>query len=248
MNIRRIQRYPYRRDNRPLWLGCAAVIVVSIAVCGLSAFLLAPALLPGVGLQVAGFEQAGNTDTVFNQSPPMPMIQVQNPVSPAQVSVDAGGYGTFNLDTTRIDAVVGESISGGQIATVTFNESQLLDLCRQRTVICGEGDGRARNATIDLRPGGAVINGEFYVPQVGIWQNAGIVLKLNSTTAQFDVAGVDLNGTLYNVPPGEIGDSVNRIAQTGNAILRELTVTAEGSALQLSEIYADDNLLTLILR
>lgn len=248
MNRGRIQRYPYRRNNRAAWIGCATVIVVSIAVCGVSLLLLAPSLVPRVGLQVAGFEEAGDTSTVFTQSQPIPTVQVQNPVQPAQVVVNAGEYGTFNVDASALDAIVGDSPEGGQVGTVSFNESQLLDLCRQRTVACGEGDGRVRNASIDLRPGGAIINGDFYVPQLGLWQQAGIVLRLNSTTAQFDVAGVDFNGVLYSVPPGELSDSVNRIAQIGNDILNDVAVSAGSTSLQLTEIYADDSLLTLILR
>jgi hypothetical protein len=246
MNGRRI--YPYRRNNRAQWLGCAAVIIVSIAVCGISALLLAPTLLPRVGLQVAGFQEAGNTGSVFTQAQPIPTVQIQNAVSPPQVVVNAGTHGTFNVDTSSMDAVVGESAAGNQIATVTFDESQLLDLCRQRTVICGEGDGRIRGATIDLRPGGAIINGEFNIPQLGLWQRAGIVLRLNSAAAQFDVIGVDVNGVLYSVPPGELSEAVSRIARTGNEILREVVVSAGGATLQLSQIYADDHYLTLILR
>jgi hypothetical protein len=248
MNRGRIQRYPYRRNNRAAWIGCATVILVSIAVCGLSLLLIVPSLLPRVGLSVAGFEEAGDTSSIFSQAQPMPTVQVQNPVQPAQVVIQAGDFGTFNVDASALDAVVGESPDGGQIGRVTFNESQLLDLCRQRTPVCGEGDGRVRNASIDLRPGGAVVNGDFYVPQVGLWQRAGIVLRLNSTTAQFDVAGVDVNGVLYNVPPGELRESVNRVAQLGNDLLDDVVVSAGGSSLQLREIYADDNFLTLILR
>jgi hypothetical protein len=224
------------------------VIVVSIAVCGLSLLLLAPSLVPRVGLSVAGFEEVGNTGSIFSQAQPIPTVQVQNPVQPAQVLVDVGELGTFNVDASSLDAVVGDSPEGGQVGRVSFNESQLLDLCRQRSVVCAQGDGRVRNASIDLRPGGAVVNGDFYVPQLGLWQRAGIVLRLNSTTAQFDVAGVDVNGMLYNVPPGELSESVNRIAQVGNEILNDVVVNAGGASLQLREIYADDNLLTLILR
>lgn len=251
MSEMRIRRYGYRRGNRAVWLGCAAVVVASLVICGVSALLLLPSLLPQAGLAIAGFEQAGSTNSVFsqNQAQPIPTVQVQNAAVPAQVVVDAGSYGTFTIDNSAINAVVGESAGGGQVATVTFDEGQLLALCQQRTVLCSEGDGRVRRATIDLRPGGAVINGEFYVPQVGVWQRAGLVLTLNSTTAQFDVAGIDVGGVLYNVPEGSIGDSVDRIVQTGNAILREVAVSAGGSSgLQPSEIYADDRQLTLILR
>jgi hypothetical protein len=227
--------------------GCAAMIIFGLFVCALSLVLLIP-ILPRLGLQMAGLEPAGDTSSVFAIFTPIPTIQVQNPVAPAQVVVDAGQYGTFNIDARSYDVAVGESTVGTPLATATFNESQLLDLCRQRTLICGIGDSRVRKASIDLRPGGAVINAEFYIPQFSLWQQAGIVLKLNSATVQFDVMGVDFNGTLYNVPPGEISESVNRVADTGNDLLRSVAIIAEGEVFQLSEIYADDTQLTLVLK
>jgi hypothetical protein len=241
----RIERYPRRNNNRLLGMGCLAMIVVGVLVCGLSVLLLFPAL-PNIGLQLAGLEAAGDTKSVFPTQPPMPTIQIQNPVAPSQVVINAGQYGTFNVNPASASIIVGESTTGQSLATATFNESQLLELCRQRTLICGAGDNRVRNASIDLRPGGAIINGEFYIPPIGIWQRAGVVLRLNG--AQFTVLGVDVNGTLYTVPPGDLSEAVNRIATTGNDLLRVATMNAGGETLNLSEIYADDNILTLILR
>lgn len=240
----RIERYP-RRNNRIIGMGCLAIMIVGLLVCALSVILLLPAL-PNIGLQLAGLEATGETSAAFPTQPPIPTVQIQNPVAPSQVVINAGQYVTFNVNPGNATVIVGESTTGQSLATATFNESQLLELCRQRTLICSAGDNRVRNASIDLRPGGAIINGEFYIPQLGIWQRAGVVLRLNG--AQFTVLGVDVNGTLYAVPPGEISEAVNRIATTGNDLLREATMSAGGATLSLTEIYADDNILTLVLR
>lgn len=237
-----------RRPRRMMSLGCLALFASALVICGIGALLLI-SIVPRLGLQAAGFAVVGDTETVFDAAPPViPTVQMQNPVIPAQVVIETRDYGSFNLDSRQSQLQMGEALSGGQVATVIFNEAQLLALCQQRTRACGTGDSRIRNATIDLRAGGAVIYADVMVPTLNVWQRAGIVLRINPSTAQITVAGVDYNGVLYQAPPGELQALVAQVEQTANAVLRDAVVNANGASLRLSEIHADDQQLTLVLR
>ena len=85
------------------------------------------------------------------------------------------------------------------------------------------------------------------VPTIGIWQTAGIVLRLRGA-AQFEVAGVDVNGVLYEAPPDNLGDIVSEVERIGNDVLRQLTLRAGGGNYTLSEVYIDEDKATLVLR
>jgi len=171
-------------------------------------------------------------------------------VTPAEVVVDLGDYGSQELPaaTTEYTIVTGSSSDGGQVAAVSFNEAQLMDLCYQRSDICRNTNPQYQNVRIDLRPGGAVVYANVNVPSVGIQQTAGVVLQLDASARQFQVAGVDVGGALYDTPPGDLSALVSDIERTGNDILQQLTLQAGGSQYALSEVRIDDSTLTLILR
>lgn len=247
---RTLRRYPYRR-HFPAWLmGCGAFLLLATLLCGLATLILLPRI-GEIGARLAGLEPAGNTDDVFTAGTPIPEVVVQNPVIPERVEIDPGAYGRpLSLDPRALsgNVAIGQDLTGASLGRATFNETDLLNLCLEQTLICGAGDGRIRNARIDLRPGGAVINADFYIPQLATWQSGGLVLRLESQNARFNIVGVDLGGTFYQVPPGQLQDTVTEVSQRGNALLRELSIRAGGETLQLAEVYADDTTLTLILR
>lgn len=241
-----VSRPPYRRRARMSPLGCAVILVGAGLLCGIGVLLLLPAL-PTLALRVAGFEPAGDTGSVFTAVTPAPALPLADAARPAQVVIAAPGYRDFALDPAAATVNVGQ-VNGAEVATAYFTESQLTELCRQRTPICTHaGDGRARNVVLDLRPGGAVVTGDFLIPPVGVWQRAGIVLKIIAG-ARVEVVGVDLNGILYSVPPGDLGETVDRVAATAQDLIRTATITADGQAFQVAELYADDTTLTVILR
>jgi hypothetical protein len=123
-----------------------------------------------------------------------------------------------------------------------------MDLCYRRSDVCSNASGQYRNPRIDLRPGGAVIYADIYVPEVGIWQQTGVVLRLDGSGRQFEVAGVDMGGTLYALPSGDLGTRLAEVAQTGNTILSQLALQAGGGRYVLQQVRIDDNALTLVMR
>jgi hypothetical protein len=248
----RIQRYPVRpRSSFPaLGCGCLSVIVGGLAVAGVSLVLLLPNL-PDMAAQLIGFTPRGNTNEVFQAATPVPTIELQNIVQPQQFTVDLGQYGEQTLpnDTGLYTLQVGNDQTGTQAAVVSFSEAGLQELCRQRTELCGPNNPRYRNARIDLRPGGAVIYADVSIPELGgIEQMAGVVLRLDASGQRFEFAGVDLGGTLYDVPPDSLGTSVSELEHTGNDILSQLILEVSGDQFVLSQVSVDDTTLTVTMR
>lgn len=245
----RIERVT-RRSNLPyLACGCLAVFVGCLVVVGAAALFLLPRF-PGVTLQIAGFQSRGDTEAVFAGATPLPTLDVQNAVQPQQAVIELGQYGTQTLNPQLYDytLTVGTTSSGSEVAVLTFTEASLMALCQQRTTVCSANGTAYRNGRIELRPGGAVIYADVYVPQLASWLPLGSVMQLDASMRQFVVVGVDFNGTLYQAPPTELGRIITDIEQTGNDILRQLILEAEGERYHLSEMRIDDSTLTLVLR
>lgn len=243
-----IQR-PAGRSRLPyVVIGCAVLFGICLIVTIVAAIFLLPRL-PELALQIGGFQPEGQTDAVFANVTPIPTIQVENPVTVSQAVIDLGNYGSEPLNPSRYEySLAVGSVSGAQLATLTFTETSLMALCAQRTTVCSGTGGVYRNGRIDLRPQGAVIYADVYVAQLGTWQNLGVVLRLDSTNRQLQVMGVDLNGTLFAAPPTQLGTIVRDIEQTGNDILRQVALETGGERYTLSEIRIDDTTFTMIMR
>ncbi len=239
-----------RRSNWPLiGCGCATALTALLAIGGVGIVLLV-ALLPDITLQLSGFSPIGDTDSIFEQAAALPTIEVMNPVTPPEVVVDLGAYGSQEIPAATNDYTVltGSTSDGAPLATVSFDEAALMNLCRERSDICHNENDQYQNVRIDLRPGGAVVYADVTVPNLGIQQTAGVVLRLDSTARQFEVEGVDIGGALYETPPGDMSLLVEDIERTGNDLLNQLSLRAGGSQYTLSEVRIDDSTLTLILR
>jgi hypothetical protein len=242
-----IQRPPNRQ--RGCAAGCILAVAALLAITVIAVLIVLPrltSLLPAVGAQIAGLQPAGNTADQFESSASVPAIEIQNTQPVSDVSVTTNQLGNVSLDARAF--TIGESSTGQTISTATYSESQLNDLCRQRSQICGAGDGRIRNAQIDLRPGGAVVRGEILIPQINSWQAVGVVLKTGGTSPRLEVTGVDLNGQFYGLPEGELGDAARQIETAANDALQQAVATINGQTLQLSEIYADDQQVLAVFR
>lgn len=247
----RIDRPNSHRSRFPA-LPCGyAVFGGGVLVILIIAALILWPILPNIGLTVVGFEQQGNTEDLFTAVTVAPLPVLVNPdPTPHSVVVDMGQYGRQSLDTNTYNYTIntGSSETGAPMAIVHFDEATLQTMCEQRTPLCGTGHDQVRNARIDLKPGGAIIHAEVFIPQVGIWQALGAVLKLQPESNQFRMVGVDINGTLYDTPPNNLSSVIADIENTGNAILTQLTLEASGNRYQLSEVQIDDSVLTVILR
>lgn len=242
-----IQRPPARRQGCAA--GCILTLAALLALTVIAVLVILPnltSILPAVGAQIAGLERTGDTADQFENTAPLPAVDLQNAQPVSNVTITTSQLGNLNLDARAF--TLGESATGQTISTATYSESQLNDLCHQRSEICGAGNGRIRNAQIDLRPGGAVVRGEVLIPQINSWQNVGVVLKTGGTSPRLDITGVDLNGQFYALPEGEIGDAARQIETAANDALQQAVATINGQTLQLSEIYADDQQVLAVFR
>lgn len=245
----RIERRTRSNKWLPVGCGCGVALAALITIAGIGLLLLIP-LLPDITLRLSGFSPRGETANLFEAAAPLPPVEVNNPITPPDVVVDLGAYGSQELPAATSDytVVTGSSDTGAPLATVSFDETALTNLCYQRSAICRNDNPQYQNVRIDLQPGGAVVYADVNVPNLGIQQTAGVVLRLDGTGRQFEVAGVDIGGALYDTPPGDMSDLVDDIERTGNDILNQLTLEAAGSQYALSEVRVDDSTLTLILR
>ena len=251
MRSTHIHRYNARRTNYAQW-GCGCLLVGGfVALLG---FLVLYAIWPnltGAAVQLAGADRLGETSSVFQNVSIPPTAVVQNPTNPQQVTVDLGQYGggTINLDQVASDFVTGSSDSGQPIARASFTEADLMAICVQRSDTCREGNEHFRNLALDLRPGGAVIYADVNVGGLA-WQRVGGVLRLDNSRTYLQIAGIDINGGLYDYTtlPPEISARVDEIATLGNDVLRQMAVQAGGTNYSLSEIIIDDTTLTVILQ
>ena len=233
-----------RHKQRNWWLpaGCLITGCGCMMMAGIVILLLLPAL-PGLALNIAGFQAGGSTDSVFQQNPPSrPRVDL-TPI-PAPAIIEFGTYGQAALPQNQAGYTLGVDSSG--TAQLTFTETALMALCHERTPLCSTGNAQIRNANIDLRPGGAVIFADMFIPQLSAWQNLGIVMQLSGS--QFQVAGLDIDGTLYQPETPEMTAIAHQIEQEANAILDQLALSAGTDRYALENIYADDTTLTLILR
>jgi hypothetical protein len=244
MAAMRVRRYRYRRQGCGISCGCLSLVIGGVVVAVVVILILIPAL-PGIAVRLMGFSPVGDTGDVFARVTPVAPPQLESAVTLPQVSLDLGTYGLQALPQTGAVTVAVDNSRGIAVASAT--ESGLIDLCYQVNAACADGNGRYRNPRIDLRPGGAVVYVDVRVPTIGIWQTAGIVLRLRGA-AQFEVAGVDVNGVLYEAPPNNLGDIVSEVERIGNDVLRQLTLRAGGGNYTLSEVYIDDTTATLVLR
>lgn len=257
MNMR-VQREQPRRRVSYSCLGCGAVALIAlIGVVAVGVFLVVT-YLPNIALQAAGFQAAGNTDAVFQAPPaatPLPIVVVAT-IPPSEVVISAGDLGERTLDVppgaVQIEsgqvAASGDSAVSQDVLRVTVDEAGMLDICRQYSPICTpSGDSRLRNVMFDLRPGGAVVNGDFYLAQLGSWQTAGVVMRLNAAN-RLEVIGVDVGGMLYSAPPGEMSDLVQEAETRANELLQQLAVQTGGTRYAVRSITIDDGTLTMIMQ
>ncbi len=244
----RIERQTRRSSLNPTYLACGCLTVLIGG--GLFLALVGIFVLPGLILQLGGFESRGSTAALFEEVTPPPTVEIENAsTGSSDVVIDLGRFGTETLNNNLYDytVVTGNTSSGAQIATVSFDEANLLALCRQRSDICGPSNPQFRNARFDLKPGGAIVHGEILVPQIGLWQNAGIVLNLVNNR-RLQVAGVDIGGSLYAVPPNEFSNVVSEVERIGNETLDQMIVQAGGTQYNLDTVLIDESNLTLVLR
>lgn len=237
----RIQRYNVSRRRKGA-CGCFAILATLLVLVMGGLLLVTSGLLLSVLLQLFGVDRIGQTDSVFSDNPRISesVMTLQNPVPIQQVTVRVPGYTTYTItNSSAVNLQIGQNPGGINAVTAQIDEAGLLTLCNQYSDLCRGSGGTYRNVRFDLRPGGGIIYADV---NMGIWQQVGIVLQLDSSSTRFSVAGVDINGVLYDAQsfPSEVSSLVDEIHQHGNTILAGMIVNAGGNALKLSYIEVDE--------
>jgi hypothetical protein len=81
-----------------------------------------------------------------------------------------------------------------------------------------------------------------------VWQYAGVVLTLDTERVRFNVAGIDMSGTLYRAPPEGLGVYIDQVESTANDVLRQIALQASGETFRPNAIYADNDRITMYLQ
>lgn len=218
----------------------------AVLVTALIVVLVVLTNFPRILAAVGGLQPLGSVAGVFTQ----PAIAAPNPAvrnvgQSFGATLNAQEFGNIPINVGRLD--VGQDNAGNPVAVLALSESDLNTLCRRESAICSPaGTSQVRGAQFDLRPNGLVVTAEFRIPQTGLWQQGGVVILFDSTRGEFSLAGLEIDDTLYGVPD-EI-TALRDLDRAGNALLERVTLQAEGRFFRISQIYADENRITFILR
>ncbi|MCA0456434.1 MAG: hypothetical protein LCI00_20845 [Chloroflexi bacterium] len=224
--------------------GCLIGAFVIVMVLGIGAAVVF-LRMPSLALWVAGFTPQGSTMQVFTGQTSAPPVQLENPTTPSQATVNLGSSGVQDLPASNVQT---GTIDGSAAAVVSFSEADIMNLCTQRTTFCSNSNAQYKNVRIDLQPNGGVVYADVNVPEVGLQQTIGVVLRLDASRRQFAVAGVDMGGTLYGLPSGELGQRVQEVADKANELLQAASLNASGGVYNLADIRIDTQSITFVLR
>ncbi|MGJ3240978.1 MAG: hypothetical protein ACFE0Q_19875 [Anaerolineae bacterium] len=244
----KIERYQPRSGTRSFWrltCGCLSVGALGIVLTALAVMTFLPTI-SDVILSNIGLEVVGETDDIFNQ--PAPTVPVlENPRIVETLTLRGSTYAqTLTGEGIGYTVTLGESEGTSQIQ-IEYSEDGLLAQCRSLTPFCtSTNDEIIRNANFDLRPSGAVINGEFELSN-GIWQPAGLVMQVSASN-QMQIIGVEIGNRVYAPTDTDLSALVDQVEANTNAILRDFSVQTGPDTFLLREVLIDNGILTLILR
>ncbi|MGB1287109.1 MAG: hypothetical protein ACPG7F_11290 [Aggregatilineales bacterium] len=246
-----VERYSAPRRRNTISPGCACLSLT--AAGGIIAVIAIMLLIPLINralLGAVGLEAEGDTAAIFTGADNNPVLTTgANSTVSSGVILRVGDIGQQSLNPTGNGySIRTGSDDRGRIMQASFDESALLMLCNRYTEFCRASGNPLRNAVFDVRPGGGLISGDVYIEQTGLWQAVNIVVQVNNT-GSVTIAGVDVNGTLYNAAPDAAMNDIFREAETlMNSALRQLTVDAGNVPYRVETIYTDDQTVHIILR
>jgi len=243
---------PVRRRRTsllPLACGCLAALGILSVILLVGGYLFLPQI---IGM-VTGLKPEGKTEAIFADVTPQPTVVLQNPTALPQITMNLGSFGqqTINSDPQLYNFSVGTGANGQPTTTAVFSEEGLMQLCLQRSTVCGpnSADPRFKNARIDLRPGGAVVYADVTLPQTGNFTfPAGVVVRWDTPSRQVVFTGLDFNGQLYTSPPQNLADTISSVVQQMNDLVQQAAVDASGVHYTVSDVIITDTSATLILR
>ncbi|MEZ4669071.1 MAG: hypothetical protein R3E39_14285 [Anaerolineae bacterium] len=240
----RIQRVRRRGTTLFMLCGCLTAVFVGMVLLAIGLLILLPRL-PGLALLVSGFTARGNIAQAFANVPTMPRIQLQDVVTPGRVLLNLGSAGTEEIPSVFVQTGL---LDGTPAATILLSEDDLMVLCRQRTSLCSNDNPQYQNVRVDLRPGGGVVYADVHLPEAGISQTIGAVVRLDGSQRQFELLGVDMGGVLYGLPTGSLAAQVQEVTATANAMLQQAILNVDGSPFELGDIRIDDSGIMFLMR
>lgn len=241
-----VKRYRSQRNTCPMiGCGCGLLGFGAIAVVLVGILLILPNL-QSLALRAVGSAPVGDTSTILAQATQVPLPIIQNAAPVSSVVIRSGTISTQSISANSGNIVIGNTGNTGALQA-QFSEQELQNLCQQFSTYCTPQGNPIRNLNIDLRHGGAILNGEILIPGLGVWQNVQLVVQQRGSSS-VAVAGVNVDGTLYSVPPGDIARLANEAEQVLNEALRELVVEAGGASYTLQMLSASDSMLSLSMR
>lgn len=242
-----------RRSSLPILpCGCLSVFGVCLVITVIGGIILLPSL-PGIGAQLVGFQPGGSVDAVFAPDEINPPV-IEDADFPDAITLEVGGYGEQTLinDPQLYDWSIGtvNSSRGAEpAASVSFSESGLMELCRQRTTLCTNENPQFKNAQVDLRSNGAVLYADATLAQLGgITQRIGLVMRVDASGRRIEFVGVDIGGVLYTSPPAELNQLVEDFERAANEAVVQIMLESGGTVYTLSRIFIDDSTATIILQ
>jgi hypothetical protein len=228
----RIERYQPHRRRGFSGCSCGLITISGGIILALFVVLIAPAF-PSIGLRLAGFQPIEKS---ISRSTAEPIPIIQSAKTTSQVILSAESYGQRTItQSSAYTMQTGTNDDSANIAQITLTENGLLTVCGQYTDLCTATGSQFRNAMVDLQNNGATISGEAFISSLNTWQPIAVIISITPTN-EFQIDGVEVNGTLFGIPDGELGQQLHDIQQTANQALRQLTLQSNGETYRLSDI------------
>lgn len=239
----RIERYSTRQKNRS-GCGCLLLLVGISTIITIIMIVLLPAI-PAIGLRLAGFQPI---DQPLTQATAESIPVINSAQNASQVIISAGSYGQRTISASSAYTMqIGTDAAGAAIAQVTLTESGLATLCNQYTDGCTNSGSAFRNASVNLQNGWAIISGDAFIGSLNTWQSLSVIVSVN-TNNTVNVDGVEIGGTVFAIPDGELGQRIGDIQSTANQALQQLSVQSNGQTYRLSDIIITETQLVATFR
>jgi len=194
--------------------------------------LIIPAL-PALGLRLAGFQ---TIELTADSSTPEPIPVINSAQTASQVLLSAGSYGQQTISQSSAYTMqIGTDTNNQDIAQISMTESGILTTCGQYTDFCTTTGDQFRNMEVNLENNRATISGDAYIASLNTWQTLSVIVSITADNAIM-IDGVDVNGTLFGIPDGELGQQLRDIQTNSNQALRQLTLQSDGAIYNLSDI------------
>lgn len=228
----RIERYQSQRRGGFSGCSCGLIALGGGVILAILVVLITPAI-PSIGLRLAGFQPIEKTIT---QSTAEPIPVINSARTTSQVILSAGSYGQRTINQSSAYTMqIGSDDNNSDIAQINMTESGILTVCGQYTQLCSATGNQFRNVTVNLQNNGATISGEVFIPSIYTWQPISVLISITANN-EIHIDGVEVNGTLFGIPDGGLGQQLRDIQTTTNQALRQLTLQSSEGTYGLSDI------------